>query len=84
MNNSDAITLAVLRGEYLADAYVEEDVITTSAMQLQDDAYALGYKRAANGLDDARKVLEKIMQHHVTALPKATRAEIESVIGVTV
>jgi hypothetical protein len=43
MNEQDQQTLARLHGEYLAD---DKGVRTTSAAQLQDDAYALGYKRA--------------------------------------
>ncbi|MBX9915166.1 MAG: hypothetical protein K2Y25_14830 [Pseudomonadaceae bacterium] len=77
INDDDLQALTRLHSEYLADA----EAMTTSAMQLQDDAYALGYKRAELNLTDARALLTKIMQAHVSALPKATRAEIEALIA---
>jgi hypothetical protein len=61
------------------NAYLDDkEAMTTSAMQLQDDAYALGYQRRQS---DALTLLAKVMQNHVTALPLAIRAEIEAVIG---
>jgi hypothetical protein len=75
MNEQDQKTLTCLHGEYLED---DKGVRTTSAMQLQDDAYVLGYKRCHS---DAITLLAKVMQNHVTALPLAIRAEIEAVIG---
>lgn len=48
-SKQDQQTLTRLHGEYLADA----DAVTTSAVQLQDDAYALGYKRAGIALAGA-------------------------------
>ena len=79
MNDADAIALNFLRHQYLAD---DGEVLTTSAKQLQYDAYALGSQRAGFGFDDARALLAKVMQNHVTALPLAIRAEIEAVTGV--
>jgi hypothetical protein len=43
MNEQDQQTLTRLHSEYLND---DKGVRTTSATQLQEDAYALGYKRA--------------------------------------
>ena len=77
VNELDQPKLYSLHSAYLDD----KEAMTTSAMQLQDDAYALGYKRAELNLADARALLAKIMQAHVSALPKATRAEIEALIA---
>jgi hypothetical protein len=76
IEEADLIKLSSLYNDYLAD---DKDVLTTSAIQLQDDAYALGYKRRQS---NALTLLAKVMQNHVTALPLAIRAEIEAVIGV--
>ena len=75
INELDLPKLYSLHSAYLDDA----DAMTTSAMQLQDDAYVLGYKRCHS---DAITLLAKVMQNHVTALPLAIRTEIEAVIGV--
>lgn len=78
MNEQDEHALSILHDAYLSD---DGEVLTTSAMQLQDDAYMLGYQRAVISQGATRDLLRKIMQNHVTALPKATRAEIEAVIA---
>jgi hypothetical protein len=75
IEEADLIQLSSLYNAYLAD---DKDVLTTSAIQLQDDAYALGYERRQS---NAITLLTKVMQNHVTALPLAIRAEIEAVIG---
>ncbi|MBX9753650.1 MAG: hypothetical protein K2X80_02770 [Pseudomonadaceae bacterium] len=77
IEEADLIQLSSQYNDYLAD----DEGKTTSAIQLQDDAYALGYKRAELATTNAKSLLAKIMQAHVSALPKATRTEIEAVIG---
>jgi hypothetical protein len=77
INELDQPKLYSLQNEYLEDTFAE----TTSAEQLQRDAYVLGYKRAELNLAEARALLTKIMQNHVTALPLAIRVEIEAVIA---
>ena len=78
MNEQDQQTLNILRNAYLAD---DGAVLTTSAAQLQQDAFLIGYQRAVINQGAARAVLRKVMQNHVSALPKATRAEIEALIA---
>lgn len=75
INELDQPKLYSLYRAYLDD----QEAMTTSASQLQDDAYALGYKRCHS---DAITLLAKVMQNHVTALPLAIRAEIEAMLGV--
>ena len=74
IEEADLIQLSSQYNDYLAD----DEGKTTSAIQLQDDAYALGYKRRQS---NAITLLAKVMQNHVTALPLAIRAEIEAVIA---
>ena len=74
INELDQPKLYSLHSAYLADA----DAMTTSAMQLQDDAYVLGYQRCDS---DAVGLLAVILRMHYSALPKGTRAQIERVIG---
>lgn len=74
IEEADLIKLSSQYNDYLAD----DEGKTTSAIQLQDDAYALGYKRRQS---NAITLLAKVMQNHVTALPLAIRAEIEAVIA---
>lgn len=74
INEADIAELTALHSAYLAD----EEGKTTNAIQLQDDAYALGFKRCHN---DAVRLLAVILRTHASALPKSTRAEIEAVIA---
>lgn len=78
IEEADLIKLSSLYNDYLAD---DKDVLTTSAIQLQDDAYALGYKRAELVHWNTRRLLGVILRMHYSALPKSTRAEIEAVIA---
>jgi hypothetical protein len=78
INEPDQRVLNILRNAYLAD---DGEVLTTSADQLQQDAFFIGYQRAVINQGAARAVLRKVMQNHVTALPMAIRAEIEAVIA---
>ena len=74
INELDQPKLYSLHSAYLDDV----DAMTTSAMQLQDDAYVLGYKRCHS---EAVALLAVILRMHCSALPKGTRAQIERVIA---
>jgi hypothetical protein len=74
INELDQPKLYSLQNEYLEDTFAE----TTSAEQLQRDAYVLGYKRCHS---DAVALLAVILRMHYSALPKGTRAQIERVIA---
>lgn len=77
IEEADLIQLSSQYNDYLAD----DEGKTTSAIQLQDDAYALGYKRAELVHWNTRRLLGVILRMHYSALPKSTRAEIEAVIA---
>jgi hypothetical protein len=77
-DEADSIILNQLLHQYLAD---DGEVLTTSAAQLQKYAYLLGRQRLEPDLISARKLLRKILRAHFSALPLATRAEIEAVIA---
>lgn len=76
---ADLQVLTQQHNNYLAD----DDGMITSAMQLQDDAYHLGYQRAANDakVGEMQRLLAQINKAHGSGLPKATRKRIVELLS---
>lgn len=72
----DLPRISQMHADYLAD----EDGTQTSAAQLQDEAYRLGFKRAEQRGGHAIGLLEHIRTRHGTALSHGIRESIDALL----